>query len=152
MSLNSENIKIFFKKLGIKVDVEKLYFTSGKTIRITCAEYIKEAEKLRAVHGIAVFRKGNVLNPTSTIVFAFGHLAKNRIKLEPNELEIFLEKGEIQKELKQHGYVLIEFCGKTIALGFYKNGKLRCFMPKEIRKQVLEAFRLKYFRKQNPPL
>lgn len=147
LSLNLENIKNFFKKLGIKIDVEKLYFTSGKTIRITCAEYIKEAEKLKAIHGIAMFRKGNVLNPTSTIVFAFGHKAKNRITLNYKELITFLEKGEIEKELREHGYVLIEFCGKTIALGFYKNGKLKCFMSKEIRKQLLEALKLSYNQK-----
>ena len=147
MSLNLEDVKKIFEKFGIEAKLENMHFTEGRVIRITSKEYIEEAEKLGSVHGIAVFRKGNVLNPTSAIVFIFGHLAKNRIKLDPNELEIFLKKGEIEKEIKENGYVLIEFEGKVLALGFYKNGKLKCFMSKETRKQILEALRLKRYLK-----
>lgn len=145
MSQNLEDIKKILKKFGIKV--KNLYFTEGKRIRVTTKEYIKEAEKLNAVHGINIFRKGKALNPTSAIVFVFGHKAKNRVKLSYEELKEFLEKGEIEKNLKENGYVLIEFCNKTVALGFYKNQKLKCFISKELRKQILEALRLRYCQK-----
>ncbi len=137
--------------MRVKVNTENFYFIEGRRIRITTKEYFEEAEKLGAIHGVAVFRKGNVVNPTSSFVLIFGHIAKNRVKLDLKELKDFLERGEIKKKINNYGYFLVEFDRKAIALGFYKNEKLKCLMSKEMRNQLLEALKLKRSLRQNPP-
>ncbi len=132
------------REFGIeKSYVENFEFVeSKKYVRITSKDYLKEACLLGAVSGLKIFRKGAMLNPTSNFVFVFGRkIRKRKIELSLEELKEFLEKGRIKKKSRRKGYVLVAYRGRAVALGFSRKNEIECFMPKEFRRQVLDALK-----------
>jgi len=107
-------------------------------IRITSSEYLREAKKLNGTSGVVLFRKGRVWNPTSNLIFVLSHRCKRKYELGREELISLLKEGEIDKPLPTRGYVILTFQNLPLILGFHKHGKIKCFMPKEFREQVLE--------------
>jgi hypothetical protein len=109
------------------------------SIWFTSKEFVEIAERLGAVSGLSIFRKGVILNPTSSLVFAFGRaVKKNIVTLQKKELIEFFEKGFCRKNLFEKGYYLVKFRKDIVAIGFYKKGMLQCMMPKWYRKGILD--------------
>jgi NOL1/NOP2/fmu family ribosome biogenesis protein len=112
------------------------FIERSKEVRITSSEFLDIAEKLSAVSGVSLFRKGKVWNPKSNVLFLFGHCAKKRFEIGKKELLELFKKGEVKKRLSTDGYVLLYFNGLPVALGFHKNGVIKCMMPKEFRESI----------------
>ena len=142
-SEKNESLKKYIKtKFEIGEEMKDFELILGnKKIRITSKDFLSEVERLGGVSGVCVFRKGKVWNPTSNIVFVLGHLSRKKYELNKGELIKLFKIGELNKEIPEEGYVILSFRNFPISLAFNKNGILKCMMPKEFRREILEILK-----------
>ncbi len=137
MSQNLEKFKEKLEEFGLEEEVKNLKIIVGnKSARISN----KKNVEISGTEGVVLFRKGKVWNPTSNLIFVFGHKVKKRIvDITKSELMELCEKGIIKKDTDYYGFVVLKYDVYPICLGFSKNGEIKSFMPKEFRKNVLES-------------
>ena len=129
----------FRKRFGIPKNIFSRYWILEKKKKYWIAsEDVKRADlrglRIEAI-GMLLARKNREIKPTTDAVQVFGRFAKkNRIELNEKQFHDLLRGLDIQVKAKaEDGYVILFFKQAPVAVGLYRQGRLKNVIPKARR-------------------
>lgn len=98
-------------------------------------EYDEQVSGIRALRDLDIG-----LKPTTYLVQLLDeHIEKNIVELDREEFRKLLAREEmIPRDLEQEGYVALEYKGRVMGCGYFKDGVVSSRIPKGRSKELLD--------------